>query len=352
MSQPPRSIAGILTAIAIGFVVLTYALSFVLAAIAMITTPLGPNLYRLNGVLPVYLFALFSLRLIPANGLILIVVCLAIFSACFWAAAKDRGGFIASLTNLTKKSKPTTTPNWLVVMPLLSSSLLIVTVLLSILLNSTGVSVGSLPTTSPEELLASIAYAPVAEEVGFRITPIGLLVIIRTLIPLHQGRGLKRAGPKTVAGRIALALLSPDRAKEAAGLPSIGTKGWRGIHWIEWILLAATSTLFGLAHSLSNSGWGPGKALTAGLTGFALGIVYLWYGSYSDILLHWTFNVYVFVILGSLVGGVYSNALATLSFLATIFLSIAGVVYGIRWLSPVKTPTIQSSTSVVPPPQF
>src|SRR5207253_6868740 len=109
-------------------------------------------------------------------------------------------------------------------MPLLSSSLLIVTVLLSILLNSSGVSVGSLPATTPEELFASVAYAPVAEEVGFRITPIGLLIVIRTLVPLHRGRGLTRAGPMTVAGRIALAFFSPDRAKEDAGLPSIGTR--------------------------------------------------------------------------------------------------------------------------------
>src|SRR5438128_2376518 len=315
MSRAPRSIPGILTAIVISFVVVTYALSFALTALAIITTQLGPNLLRLYGVLPVYLFALIYLRIIPANGLILIIVLMTIFSACLWAAAIDRGGFIASLKALTRKSKPISTPNWLVVMPLLSSSLLIVTVLLSILLNSSGVSVGSLPATTPEELFASVTYAP-------------------------------------VAGRIALALFSPDRAKEDAGLHSIGTKGWHGIHWSEWILLGATSILFGLAHSLSGAGWGPGKALTAGLSGFALGVVYLWYGSYADILLHWSFNVYVFVILGSLAGGLYSDVLASLSFFATIFLSIAGLVYGIRWLKPVKTATMQTATPLAPPPQF
>src|SRR2546428_708748 len=136
------------------------------------------------------------------------------------------------------KRNPTSTPDWLVVMPLLSSSLLIVTVLLSILLNSSGVSVGSLPATTPEELFASVAYAPVAEEVGFRITPIGLLIVIRTLLPLHRGRGR------------------------------------------------------------------------------------------------------------------YSEPFAALSFLTTIFLSIAGLVYGIRWLKPVKTPIMQTATPLAPPPQF
>ena len=110
--------------------------------------------------------------------------------------------------------------------------------------------------------------------------------------------------------------------------------------------------MFGLAHSLSGAGWGPGKALTAGLSGLALGVVYLWYGSYANILLHWSFNVYVFVILGSLAGGLYSDVLASLSFFATIFLSIAGLVYGIRWLKSVKTPTMQTATPLAPLPQF
>src|SRR5256885_12730176 len=87
MSRAPRSIPGILTAIVISFVVVTYALSFALTALAIITTQLGPNLLRLYGVLPVYLFALIYLRIIPANGLILIIVLMTIFSACLWAAA-------------------------------------------------------------------------------------------------------------------------------------------------------------------------------------------------------------------------------------------------------------------------
>src|SRR2546427_292508 len=91
MSRAPRSILGILTAIVISFVVVTYALSFALAALAIITTQLGPNLLRLNGVLPVYLFALISLRIIPANGLILVIVLMAIFSArfCHCTGAED-----------------------------------------------------------------------------------------------------------------------------------------------------------------------------------------------------------------------------------------------------------------------
>ena len=352
MSQAPRSIPGILTAIAIAFIVLTYALSFVITIAAIIATELGSSLLGLNGFLPLEIFLILIPGVLPANGLGLVVAFMPIFALCFWAAAKDRGGFIKSLAGLTRKAKPTTTPNWLVVLPLISSFLLVLTVILTISLNSAGVPVGNIPHNNPAELFASVTFAPVAEEVGFRITPIGLIVVIRTLLPLHQGRGLRNAGALTVAKRILIALISPDRAKEAAGLPSIGTRGWRGIHWVEWILIVASSAWFGLLHSLSGAGWGPGKAIPAALTGLALGIVYLWYGAYANILLHWFFDLYNFTIFGALLGGTYSDILASLAILTSLFLGVAGFVYGIRWLKPARPSNLQSLITHMPSPQF
>lgn len=353
MSQARRSIPGILTAIAIVFAVLTYALSFAIASLAIITTNLGQGLLNLNGHLPIEVFLILITGVVPANGFALVLSFMLIFALCFWAAAKDRGGFYRSLAALTRKAKPTTVPNWLVVMPLISSFLLILTVVLSISLNSAGVPVGGLSTTSPAELFASVTYAPVAEEIGFRISVIGLVVVIRTILPLHRGRGLANVGVKTVTERILIALISPDRAKEAAGLPSIGTRGWRGIHWTEWILLIVSSVWFGLAHSLSESGWGPGKAVTAGMTGLALGLVYLLYGAYADILLHWFFNFYTFTVFGALLGGSYSDILVSLALLVSLFLAVAGFVYAIRWLRPERPPPIlHPPITQVPPPQF
>ncbi len=348
MSRPARSILGIAAAVAISIVVITYFLSFGIAALAIITTQLGPNLFKLNGFLPLEVITLLIPRVLPANALALVAVCIAAFALCFWAAARDRGGFRSSLKQLTMKTKPTTTPNWLVVMPLLSSALLMVTLLFSIFLNSAGVPVGNLPQNDPTQLFASLAYAPIAEEVGFRISVIGLLVAIRTLLPLHRGRGLAAAGLPTVVGRVALAFLSPDRAKEAAGLQSIGTRGWRGIHASEWILLLFTSLVFGIDHSVSGGGWGPGKALTAGLSGFALGVSYLWYGFYADILLHWFFDFYNYTIFGTLLGGIPSLLLAFLSFLAALFLSIAAFVLGVRWLFLRKPVLAQPTISYMP----
>jgi Type II CAAX prenyl endopeptidase Rce1-like len=352
MSQAPRSIPGIITAIAIAFVVLTYALSFVITIAAIFATQLGSNLLSLNGFLPLEIFLILIPGVLPANGLGLVLGFILIFALCFWAAAKDRGGFIKGLAGLTIKAKPMSTPNWLVVMPLLSSFLLVLTVILTISLNSAGVPVGNIPQNNPAELFASVTFAPVAEEIGFRITPIGLIVVIRTLLPLHRGRGLRNAGVSTVAKRIMIALISPDRAKEAAGLPSIGTRGWRGIHWAEWIILLASSAWFGLLHSLSGAGWGPGKAIPAGLTGLALGIVYLWYGAYANILLHWFFDFYNFTIFGAIFGGPLSDVLASLAVLTSLYLGVAGFVYGLRWLNPQRPLKPQPPMTQMPPPQL
>src|SRR5207247_11064576 len=167
MIQALRSIPGILTAIAIAFVVLTYALSFVITIAAIIETQLGSNLLSLNGFLPLEIFLILIPGVLPANGLGLILAFMLIFALCFWAAAKDRGGFIKSLVGLTRKAKPTTTPNWLVIMPLISSFLLVLTVILTSSLKFAGVPVGHIHQNNPSEIFASQTFSSEDSNNGF-----------------------------------------------------------------------------------------------------------------------------------------------------------------------------------------
>src|SRR3989475_12723926 len=101
MSKAYLIVTGILTAIVIAFVILTYALSFVGASATIITTQLGPNLFALNGFLPLELFLPLIPGVLPANGLGLVAGCMLIFALCFLAAAKDRGALRTSLRELT-----------------------------------------------------------------------------------------------------------------------------------------------------------------------------------------------------------------------------------------------------------
>jgi hypothetical protein len=58
------------------------------------------------------------------------------------------------------------------------------------------------------------------------------------------------------------------------------------------LLLVISSVAFGAAHYLAGGGWDIGKISTAALAGFAMGLVYLRYGAYAPILLHWFFDYY------------------------------------------------------------
>jgi membrane protease YdiL (CAAX protease family) len=66
----------------------------------------------------------------------------------------------------------------------------------------------------------------------------------------------------------------------------------RGISPVEWVLILLTAAIFGLAHFLAGSGWEAGKVTTAFLAGLVFAIMYVAYGAYASILLHWFFNYY------------------------------------------------------------
>jgi len=141
-------------------------------------------------------------------------------------------------------------------------------------------------------------------------------------------------------------MIYPDDAKGKAGLPNIVSNGWRGIHWADWLALISVSTIFGLEHFWSGSGWGPGKVLTAGLSGFVLALTYVAYGPYADILLHWFFNFYVFVF-----GTYVPLILDVLVFLGVLALGVWGFIVGISWIlekPPTTSPGVFQHTETLP----
>jgi hypothetical protein len=107
-----------------------------------------------------------------------------------------------------------------------------------------------------------------------------------------------------------------------------------GIHWSEWILLFLTSSLFGIAHIISGgTDWGVGKAFTAAISGFALGFVFLSYGAYAAILLHWFFDFYFETF--NVGANVFGGALATLPdlvSLASVIVGIVSILVALAWL--------------------
>jgi membrane protease YdiL (CAAX protease family) len=87
-----------------------------------------------------------------------------------------------------------------------------------------------------------------------------------------------------------------------------------GISVLEWALIIVSSIMFGAAHFLAGSGWDIGKVSTAALAGFVFAIMYVSYGAYADILLHWYFDYYFTVLdMASTTYGGAFNAFATVT---------------------------------------
>ena len=332
MSYDLKAAVGWITAIAVIISLFSYAVSLFVSVAVVTTTQLGTQLLTMSGQLYIEAFLLIFLAPVAANVLILVVISLIVFVLSFIKAATSNGGLRSGLRILTSGRTPQTLPNWLVIMPLLASSLLVIVLLLSLLQDLFSVSTGSLGTTDPTVLFPSLALAPIAEEIGFRISVLGLVTGV--LVAVKFGHSIARGARVTNLSELGIffsAFISPGYAKERAGLPSIRTSGLKGISISEWIFLFLTAIVFGAYHVLGGAGWGPGKFLTAALTGFALGLVYLAYGAYADILLHWFFdlNFYAFTVYPA-----FNGVLAIFGDLATlgaIALGVWGIIIGIYW---------------------
>ena len=330
MSYDLRSALGWITIAAIIIAVSSYALSLLLGVLLITSGQVAVQLQSLTS--PVLLWA-YALPIITpaANSTLVITAALVIYAICFVKAAQANGGFVPSLRMISNGSRPKTLPNWLTIMPILASGLVVIVLLLGLLQESFGVSTGSLPTNDPLGLVSGLAFAPIAEEIGFRITVLGLVTGV--LVAMRIGENIAQGKSLPIVVRVSTffsAFLSPGYAKERVGLLSIRNGGLRGIGTSEWIFLGITSVVFGLWHVFGSSGWGPGKFLTAAISGFSLGIVFLAYGAFADILLHWFFDFYFLDLPG--LGGVFqiSGILFTLGALA---LGVWSIIIAVSWLS-------------------
>ncbi|HEV2119419.1 MAG TPA: hypothetical protein VGS11_04860 [Candidatus Bathyarchaeia archaeon] len=314
MSSTSRAVLGWISAVAAFFVVLTYVLVMGLAFALVTVTQLASDLMASSGRPALGFFYIYSrYTVLPLS--FLTYACIFIFALCFAAGFRSRDGFLSGLKGLTKVGRITGSSNWLVAMPLISSGLIIIVLIVTFALSQVGVPSGSLcdpninrcPTQA--QLFAGLAYAPIGEELAYRIiTPLSLVVPIRILWRrLDTGQGPSATKFLSIAG---LSFLSPERAKHKTGYPTFAVSGWRGVHWLEWIFIFVSSVLFGLAHVESGGGtsWGAGKVVTAAVSGFVIAIVYVGYGAYAAILLHWFFDFYfeVAIVGGSILGGLFS----------------------------------------------
>jgi hypothetical protein len=220
------------------------------------------------------------------GGLLLVIWFL--YVGAFSLAWFDKPSFASS----SKDARPDMAhSNYLALLPQLACVVLVLTILIESLQQSAGIPTGGLPPEAPVVQFASLSYAPLMEEFSYRITTIGFIGGLFLLFKATSSQlGNKRPSRVRI---LLLSMWKPQAAKELLGLRTIQTDGVvRGLLRFEWLLLIISSVAFGAAHYLLGGGWDIGKVSTATLAGFAMGFVYLRYGAYAPILLHWFFDYY------------------------------------------------------------
>jgi len=139
-----------------------------------------------------------------------------------------------------------------------------------------GIPSGTLPETNSAKLVATITHAPLSEEIGFRLSIIGLFALLTI-------RGWRTGVPAIEF------LLTPLPALKK----SQSYVNFKGRVWHLFLpLIVGSALFFGFAHIAPGSVWEIGKFSEATIAGLMLGIAYVFYGLGVAIMVHWAFNYY------------------------------------------------------------
>ncbi len=128
----------------------------------------------------------------------------------------------------------------------------------------------------------NLIYAPIVEELGFRILPIGIVTFIPFI--LHVKRGGNSVGGETFKMNslkvFALYILFPGYMRKKYGGAN---------KYVDFTMIIVTSEFFAYAHTYFGM-WSWGKLLPVFLVALILAVGYLKFGVYMDILLHFFLN--------------------------------------------------------------
>lgn len=312
----------------------TYVITLILGPVLFFTTHDGLTEAARNlHALPVEIFMVGAVDIPIPTGLshgALFVGIVILFFLCIGLAAITNGGFAKSVRESLAKPISIARTNFLYIMPLVATSLFIATILISEFQTTVGVQTGNLnfpAQTNPYNILLNLAYAPLDEEFAFRITTIGIPLALVLLLTTRTDP--RTASFKKRIGFFFLTLFSPEMAKSRLGQKTVATDGViHGISRFEWALITVTSLYFGAAHYLSGGGWQIGKISTAAMAGFVFAVMYVSYGAYADILLHWFFDYYFTVLdMASTAYGVVFTAFANIVYVANFVAGAVALVF-------------------------
>ncbi len=283
----------VILVVTVVFLVASYFFSMILGLASFFFTPEGLSVgaVRLQYV-PILLFYLpVGIPIQPSVGMVFLAFWI-VYAVSFAAAWKFRESFHGVIREAPSRSTKKLFNNCLFALPFAASMTLIVVIVIHAIQESSGIPTGQPPLPeNPYETFFLLSYAPLVEEIGFRVSPIGVFLIAylfsvrrQRVVALPLSQRLKL---------LVLAVILPDKAKRIVGIKTVNDFGVReGISLGEWIIVILTALIFGLLHYLNGGGWQVGKISSTTVQGLVLAFTYLLYGVQAPILLHWFFNYY------------------------------------------------------------
>jgi len=154
---------------------------------------------------------------------------------------------------------------------------LILMIVIEFIQQARGIETGELAAENEYLRYVSALIAPIPEEIGFRLTLLGVVSLAMYIAMYYKELSIKG---------FFYSLWKPYKLVEEYGAPE------RFMDTL-YTFTIISGLFFGLAHYLSSGGWGIGKVTTATLAGIILGYLYVRHGFYSAVLGHAFFNVFL-----------------------------------------------------------
>lgn len=270
-----------------------YILSIFLGPALFYFTSQGINISLRNlPSLPVWLFTIIGFNIsVNLNYGVVFPFLWSVFLVSFVAAWKHRENFHKIIRESVTKPVKNFFSSCLFAIPIITSMTFIAVIVIQSFQEVGGIPTGTPPLQGEPFLdFFDLSYAAVAEEVGFRIVPIGAFVVAYLL---WTGKKVKTFSFGQRLKLLLVAPFFPDRAKRMVDIRTVDKYGFRsGISLGEWGVVLFTSIIFGLAHVVPGGSWEIGKITSAAVTGLVLSLSYLAYGFQASIIIHWFFNSY------------------------------------------------------------
>ena len=254
-------------------VILLMLISFPLAFFALINE-INPGLENITVSIPIFLFG-YQITTNEINNIalgfsILSIIYLAIFVRTILFT------LIKSI-NINKKFSKNSINNKACIFAVLFVMCFFIVNVMEFIQTNMGIQTGNIQENSYIVNLFQISLAPITEEIGFRLSTLGLF----TFLILKTKLGAKEALIGAIHPISKINKLEKSKAE----------------YYIKLLYAIAIiiGIYFGIAHIIYSSNWLVGKAIIASFLGIIIGLVYIHYGFGMAILLHWSFNYLLYV---------------------------------------------------------